>query len=70
MVCPHNETGPEMILGAIGFLVMAVVKLLLPQVLVACNVNVPNIVPAATVTFIDGVPCPEVMVNPVGTVQL
>jgi len=44
-----------------------VVAVLDPQPLVATAVIRPAVVPAVTV--IAGVPCPDVMVHPVGTVQ-
>ena len=71
VVAPHKEALPDIELGAAGFLVIASVNVLLvPQLLVACTVILPAIVPADTLVSMELVPCPEVIVTPDGTVQL
>ena len=68
------EVGPDIAPGCAGFLVTAneVVELL-PQLLDAVQVTLPDTVPADMVTVIVLVPCPDVMVipvTPVGTVHV
>ena len=74
MVCPQVDVGPDINPGCAGFLVTAILAVvLLPQLLLATHVTFPITVPADMVTLMEVVPCPDVMVipvTPVGTVHV
>ena len=73
MVNPHILVGPLIAAGAAGTLPYTVndvdVPGVLPQAFVAVAVTLPVTNVLATLTFIEYVPAPLVMVSPFGTTQ-